>query len=65
MSGLRYFDDMVHEQIRIERAAREYAAKCEIAREEFGPANNGGRASQYWHQAIEGLCAVRIITGRN
>ena len=58
------FEDMLHEQIRIEREARDYYDKCIVSRTEYGPENFNGRQTHEWHRACEGLYAVKKIAGR-
>lgn len=69
MSGLRFFDDLMHEVIAKDNRLREiranadrYAERCEQERLASLPITTD-RIPFSFHKANEGLCAVRIIMG--
>ena len=69
MSGLRYFDDIMHAMIAAERAeherkarAGEYIRKCEAERLAALRLNTDRRPPSFF-AASEGLVAARIIGG--
>lgn len=69
MSGLRFFDDIMHAQIAAERRLAEiesnastYTDRCATIRAAHLP--RGNRPAPSFFAATEGLNAARIIIGR-
>lgn len=69
MSGLRFFEDMMHEAIALKRhhtairtRASEYIAKCEAARKQ-ALQHRGDRMPPSFFEANEGAFAARMILG--